>query len=89
MLEILSLAACGWLLMHNPTENLRLPIIEWEHHWRSILRQSAKPLLLRDGLRQKRNTTNLNLSGTGACRPMRFIHRLSQKIKNHRDSLDR
>jgi hypothetical protein len=30
MLEILSLAACGWLLMYNPTENLRLPITEWE-----------------------------------------------------------
>jgi hypothetical protein len=30
MLDILSLAACGWLLMHNPTENLRLPITEWE-----------------------------------------------------------
>ena len=30
MLEILSLAACGWLLMHNPTENLRLPITAWE-----------------------------------------------------------
>jgi|GEM_PF-1549952 len=30
MLEILSLAACGWLLMHNPTEDLRLPITEWE-----------------------------------------------------------
>ena len=30
MLEILSLAACGWLLMHNPTEDLRLSITEWE-----------------------------------------------------------
>ena len=30
MLEILSLAACGWLLMYNPTENLRLPINDWE-----------------------------------------------------------
>src|SRR5262249_19515361 len=30
MLEIFSLAACGWLLMHNPTEDLRLPITEWE-----------------------------------------------------------
>jgi hypothetical protein len=30
MLEIPSLAACGWLLMYNPTENLRLPITEWE-----------------------------------------------------------
>jgi hypothetical protein len=30
MLEIPSLAACGWLLMYNPTENLKLPINEWE-----------------------------------------------------------
>jgi hypothetical protein len=30
MLEIPSLAACGWLVMYNPTENLRLPITEWE-----------------------------------------------------------
>src|SRR5262245_39601750 len=30
MLEIPALAACGWLLMHNPTENLKLPITEWE-----------------------------------------------------------
>ena len=30
MLEIFSLAACGWLLMHNPTGDLRLPITEWE-----------------------------------------------------------
>jgi hypothetical protein len=30
MLDIPSLAACGWLLMHNPTENVRLPITEWE-----------------------------------------------------------
>ena len=30
MLEIVSLVACGWLLMHNPTENLKLPITEWE-----------------------------------------------------------
>jgi hypothetical protein len=30
MLEIPSLAACGWLLMYNPTENLKLPITEWE-----------------------------------------------------------
>jgi hypothetical protein len=30
MLEILSLAACGWLLTYNPTENLKLPITEWE-----------------------------------------------------------
>jgi hypothetical protein len=29
MLEISSLAACGWLLMYNPTENLKLPITEW------------------------------------------------------------
>src|SRR5262245_1780732 len=30
MLEIPSLAAGGWLLMYNPTENLWLPITEWE-----------------------------------------------------------
>ena len=30
MVEFLSLAACGWLLMHNPIEDLRLPITEWE-----------------------------------------------------------
>ena len=30
MLDIPSLAACGWLLMYNPTENLKLPITEWE-----------------------------------------------------------
>jgi len=30
MLEVTSLAACGWLLMHNPTEDFRLPIAEWE-----------------------------------------------------------
>jgi hypothetical protein len=30
MLEITALAACGWLLMHNPTENLKLPITEWD-----------------------------------------------------------
>jgi hypothetical protein len=30
MLEIPFLAACGWLLMYNPTEDLKLPITEWE-----------------------------------------------------------
>ena len=30
MLEIPSLAACGWLLMYNPPGNLRLPITECE-----------------------------------------------------------
>jgi hypothetical protein len=35
MLEILSLIACGWLFMHNPTENLKLSITEWEH-WASF-----------------------------------------------------
>lgn len=30
MLEILSLVACGWPMMHSPTEDLRLPITEWE-----------------------------------------------------------
>jgi hypothetical protein len=30
MLAILSLTACGWLLMHNPTADLKLPITEWE-----------------------------------------------------------
>ena len=30
MLGIASLAACRWLLMYNPTENLKLPITEWE-----------------------------------------------------------
>ena len=43
------------------------------NHWRSILRQSAKPLLLRDGLKQKRKTASLNLSGTGVYPPMLFI----------------
>jgi hypothetical protein len=74
MLEIPSLAACGWLLMHNPTENLKLPITEWEQ-WRSILRQSVKPLLQRDGLKQKRKTASLNLSGTGVCPLTLFILR--------------
>ena len=30
MLDILSLVACGWLLMYNPTDNLKYPITEWE-----------------------------------------------------------
>jgi hypothetical protein len=29
MLELLSLVACGWLLMVNPTDNLKLPVAEW------------------------------------------------------------
>jgi hypothetical protein len=35
MMEILSLVACGWLFMHNPTEDLKHPITEWEH-WASF-----------------------------------------------------
>jgi hypothetical protein len=30
VVDIPSLAACGWLLMYNPTDNVRLPITEWE-----------------------------------------------------------
>jgi hypothetical protein len=30
MLEIIFLVACGWLSMVNPTDNLKLPIGEWE-----------------------------------------------------------
>jgi hypothetical protein len=30
MLEILSLMACGWRYMYNPTNNLNLLITEWE-----------------------------------------------------------
>jgi hypothetical protein len=33
MLEILSLVACGWLSMYNPTDNLRRPITDWEQAW--------------------------------------------------------
>jgi hypothetical protein len=50
MLEILSLAACGWLLMYNPTENLRLPITEWEQSLAFDTAACAKSLLLRDWL---------------------------------------
>jgi hypothetical protein len=30
MLEILSLVACGWLLMYNPSENWKRPPAEWD-----------------------------------------------------------
>jgi hypothetical protein len=80
MVDIASLSACGWFLMYNPTENLKLPITEWEQSLRSILRQSAKPLLLRDGLKQKRSTASLNLSGIGVCPPMLFIRPESKNV---------
>jgi hypothetical protein len=30
MMQIISLVACGWLSMYNPTDNPKLPITEWE-----------------------------------------------------------
>jgi hypothetical protein len=45
MLEIPALAACGWLLMYNPTENLKLPITERNNHWRSILRAECETFI--------------------------------------------
>jgi len=35
MLEIVFLAACGWLLMYNPTDTLKFPITEWHPLWAS------------------------------------------------------
>ena len=29
MLEIVSLVACGWLMMYNLTDTLKFPITEW------------------------------------------------------------
>jgi hypothetical protein len=62
MLAIPSVAVCGWLLMHNPTENLSCQLRNGNNHWRSILLQSVRHLLLRDGLKQKRNIASFNLS---------------------------
>jgi hypothetical protein len=66
MLDIPSLAACGWLLMHNPTENVKLPTTEWEQSLAFDTAEECETLLLRHGLKQKRNNASLNLSGTDA-----------------------
>jgi hypothetical protein len=33
MLEILSLIACGWLLMYNPSDSWKRPLSELEQTW--------------------------------------------------------
>src|SRR5262249_25729723 len=35
MLEIVFLAACGWLMMYNPTDTLKFPITERHPLWAS------------------------------------------------------
>ena len=73
MLDIPCIAACGWLLMYNPTENPKLPITEWEQSLAFDTAAECETFIATRWLRQKRNTTSLNLSGIGACPPMRFI----------------
>jgi hypothetical protein len=73
MLEIPSLAACGWLLMYNPTENLKLPITEWEQ---SLAFDTAAEcevfIATRLAIAEKENR-EFKLDGIDVYPPMPFI----------------
>src|SRR5215468_1332442 len=71
----------GWLMMHNPTENLRLSITEWEQSLAFDTAAECETFVATRWVKQKRNTKSFNLSGIGACPPMLFIHKLSLKNK--------
>jgi hypothetical protein len=73
MLEIPSVAACGWLLMYNPPGNLRLPITECEQSLAFDTAAECETFIATRWVKQKRKTAILNLSGTGVYPPMLFI----------------
>jgi hypothetical protein len=82
MLDIPSLAACGWLLMYNPTEDVKLPITEWEQSLAFDTAAECETLIATRWVKAEKEHLELNLSGIGVCLPMRFILKCRPRNKN-------
>src|SRR5262245_41678055 len=80
MLEVTSLAACGWLLMHNPTENLR-PIAEWKQLLAFDTATECKTFIAMRWVKAKKEHDEFKLERYRCAPPMRSIHTLSPKNK--------
>src|SRR5262245_43820736 len=79
---LLFLVAGGWLMMHNPTENLRLSITEWEQSLAFDTAAECETFVATRWVKQKRNIASLNLSVISVCRLMLFIRQENNPSQN-------
>ncbi len=72
MLEIASLAACGWLLMYNPTENLKLPT-EWEQSLAFDTAAECETFIAMRWVKAEKENREFKLERYSVYPPMLFI----------------
>jgi hypothetical protein len=71
MLEIPSLAACGRLLMYNPTENLRLPITEWEQSLAFDTAAACETFIAMQWVKAEKENREFKLDLSAGCMKLR------------------
>jgi hypothetical protein len=68
--------------MHNPTENLKLPITEWEQSLAFDTAVECETFIATRWVKAEKENRELNLSGTGVYPPMLFIRLCRPKIES-------
>jgi hypothetical protein len=68
--------------MYNPTENLKLPITEWEQSLAFDTAAECETFIAMRWVKAEKKPASLNLSGTGVYPPMLFILMCRPENKN-------
>lgn len=81
MLEILSLVACGWLMMVNPTTNPKHPISQWEHRESYDAASECENELTRQWKKGDKYQRELVVEGRKRCIPADVVYPHTQPKK--------